>query len=89
MSKRDPSSHRTPEQMKAHYRDYQGKPEQIAKRSGRNKARRLMEKAGKVSRGDGLDVDHKRPLRAGGSATAMSNLRAMPKSSNRGWRSGV
>lgn len=86
--KRSPTAHRTPEQTKAHYASYQGKPEQIAKRSERNKARRAMEKAGKVSKGDGLDVDHKRPLRSGGGNTP-SNLRAIPAGRNRGWRDGV
>lgn len=62
------------------YRDYQGTPEQIKRRAGRNKARRLMIKKGKVKKGDGKDVDHKnhnthdnRP----------SNLRIMSKSKNR------
>lgn len=88
MSKRDPKSHRTPEQIRAHYESYQGTPEQIAKRSERNKARRAMEKAGKVSKGDGMDVDHKRPLRSGGT-NSPANLRAIPKGRNRGWRDGV
>jgi uncharacterized membrane protein (UPF0127 family)/nicotinic acid mononucleotide adenylyltransferase len=44
---------------KSEYANYQGKPEQIARRSSRNKARRAMEKDGKVCKGDGLDVDHK------------------------------
>lgn len=37
---------------------YQSKPEQIKKREGRNRARYAMEKAGKVHKGDGKDVDH-------------------------------
>lgn len=41
------------------YRDYHGKPEQILARSSRNKARRKMEQAGRVKKGDGKDVDHK------------------------------
>lgn len=89
MSKRDPSSHRTPEQMRQHYKEYQGTPEQIAKRSARNKARRAMEAAGHVRKGDGKDVDHIKPLRSGGAPTKMSNLRAIPKGRNRGWRDGV
>ena len=35
-------------------------------RAERNKARSIMEKAGKVSKGDGKDVDHKQPLSKGG-----------------------
>lgn len=38
---------------------YNSKPEQVKKREGRNKARRLMMKAGKVHKGDGKDVGHK------------------------------
>lgn len=38
---------------------YNSKPEQIKKRESRNKARRWMEKAGKVRKGDGKDVAHK------------------------------
>ena len=41
------------------YRDYQGTPEQIARRSARNKARRKLMKEGKVHKGDGKEVDHK------------------------------
>lgn len=47
-----------------------------------NKARREMEKAGKVHKGDGKDVDHKQPLSKGGS-TSRSNLRVVPASTNR------
>lgn len=83
--KRDPKSHRTPGQMKRHYKDYQGKPEQIKKRAQRNAARASMEKAGRVRKGDGKDVDHKKPIRSGGSNTK-SNLAVKSKSRNRGWR---
>lgn len=41
-----------------------------------------MEKAGKVHKGDGKDVDHKTPLSKGGS-TNRSNLRVVPASVNR------
>lgn len=70
------------------YRDYQGTPEQIRNRSERNKARRLMEKKGLVHKGDGKDVDHKHMIKDGGT-NAPSNLRAIPKSRNRGWRDGT
>ena len=43
---------------KKEYRDYQGKPEQIKRRAQRNAARRAAEKAGKVHKGDGKEVDH-------------------------------
>jgi hypothetical protein len=41
-----------------------------------------MIKAGRVKKGDGMDVDHKKPLSKGGS-TGASNLRVKPKSANR------
>ena len=44
---------------KQEYRDYHGKPEQIARRSSRNKARRKLKNDGKVKDGDGKDVHHK------------------------------
>lgn len=83
--KRDPVTHRTPGQIKRHYKEYAGTPEQIDRRSTRNKARRMLEKEGLVKKGDGKDVDHKRKLDDGGS-NARSNLRVVPKSKNRGWR---
>ena len=62
------------------YRDYHGKPEMIAERSSRNKARRIMEKSGAVKRGDGRDVDHRNsnPMN-----NRKSNLRVQSKSKNR------
>lgn len=84
MSGRDPSSHRTPEQIKKLSRGYNSTPEQIAKRSARNKARREMEKEVGKAALKGKDVDHKVPLRDGGS-NARSNLRIRSESANRGW----
>jgi hypothetical protein len=74
---------RTKAELAKHYRDYQGTPAQIAKRSERNKARRLMEgKHGKVALA-GKDVDHKRPMRSGGTS-APGNLRLRSVKANRG-----
>ncbi len=67
---------------KKEYENYQGKPEQIRKRSMRNKARRKMMKEGKVRKGDGKDVDHKKPLSKGGS-NSTSNLRVQSDNENR------
>ncbi len=61
---------------------YTSRPEVIRKRVEQNKARRMMEKEGKVSKGDGKDVDHKTPLSKGGKTTR-SNLRVVSRSSNR------
>ena len=62
------------------YANYHSRPEQIKKRSARNKARRLALKQGRVRIGDGLDVHHRdgNPLN-----NKSSNLTAMKKSSNR------
>lgn len=69
-----------PRDYKAEYA-YQGTPEQIAKRSERNKARRAYVKAnGAVP--DGADIDHTVPLSKGGTSN-LRNLKAVPKSTNR------
>lgn len=67
---------------KKEYANYQGKPEQVANRSERNAARREMVKAGKAHKGDGKDVDHKKPMAKGGS-NAKSNLRVTSQHANR------
>jgi hypothetical protein len=67
---------------KREYDKYHSKPEQKKKRSKRNTARKRAEAAGKVRKGDGKDVDHKKPLRSGGS-NAKSNTRVRSRSANR------
>ena len=67
---------------KTQYEKYDGKDSVKKNRAKRNNARRQMEAEGKVSKGDGKDVDHKKPLSKGGS-NSRSNLRAVSKSSNR------
>lgn len=57
---------------------------QKKRRAARNKARAEAEDAGKVRKGDGKDVDHKRPLSKGGS-TSTSNTRVVSASSNRSY----
>lgn len=68
-----------------HYRDYQGRPDVIAKRSQMNKARQAMIKAGKAAVGDGKDVHHVKPINKGGT-NATANLKVVPRSSNRGYK---
>jgi hypothetical protein len=70
---------------KREYANYQGKPEQIKNRAKRNAARAEMMKAGRVSKGDGKDVDHKTPLSKGGS-TGKSNLRVTSVHANRAYK---
>lgn len=60
---------------------YKAKPEQIKARVERNKARAVMMKAGKVHKGDGLEVDHIVPLSKGGK-NVMSNLRVVTAAAN-------
>jgi hypothetical protein len=86
--KRDPSSHRTPSQIRKQVNGYNARPENVAKRVKNNQARALLAKEGLVRKGDGKDVDHKTPLRSGGS-NKRSNLRPLTASKNRGWRDGV
>lgn len=84
---RDPSSHRTPAQVRKQVAGYNHRPEMIKKRAMNNNARASFLKQGKVHKGDGLDIDHKRPLRSGG-GNSRGNLRAIPASRNRGWADG-
>ena len=60
---------------------YKSQPDQIKKRVERNKARRMMMRLGKVHKGDGMDVDHIKPLSKGG-ANTISNMRVRTKSEN-------
>lgn len=71
-----------PRDYKREYEKYHSKPEQKKKRAARNTARRRAEKKGTVKKGDGKDIDHKKPLRSGGSNSA-SNTRVRSKSANR------
>lgn len=59
---------------------YNAKPEQKKRRAQRNKARRILEKQGKVHKGDGKDVDHVNGNTANESKT---NLRVLAESTNR------
>lgn len=61
---------------------YEDSPQQVKNREGRNTARKKLAKLGKVSKGDGKDVDHITPESKGGK-TVMSNLRVESASDNR------
>ena len=71
-----------PRNYKKEYENYQGRPEQIKARAKRNAARAKMEKAGRVHKGDGKDVDHKHGVAAGNGS---DNLRIQSKSENRSY----
>ena len=67
------------------YEEYDGKPEQKKNRAKRNAARVVMEKAGVVSKGDGKEVDHKKPLSKGGT-NSRSNLSVKSAKTNRSFK---
>lgn len=65
---------------KKEYREYHGKPEQIAARTNRVLARRKLEKEGLVKKGDGKEVDHKD---GNPHNNHRSNLQVMSRKANR------
>jgi hypothetical protein len=66
--------------LKKEYQNYQGTPEQRKRNDARKAARRKMEKAGKVTKGDGKDVDHKN---GNPKDNSTKNLRVTTKTANR------
>ena len=68
---------------KAEYRRYHASPEQKKRRAARNKARRKMEREGRVRKGDGKDVDHKN---GNPRDNRRSNLTVKSRSRNRSFR---
>lgn len=75
-----PSSKNYVRDYKQEYKNYHASPEQKKKRASRNAARAEMEKAGKVRKGDGKDVDHKN---SNARDNSKGNLRVQSKSANR------
>ncbi len=75
----------TRESSKEYYEKYHASPEAKRERAMRNAARRVFEEKGLVRKGDGKDVDHRRPLSRGGS-NAPSNLRVQSRGENRGYK---
>lgn len=61
---------------------YNSSPEQKKNRAARNAARRTMMAKGAVKKGDGRDVDHKKPISKGG-GNSLANLFVTGKSANR------
>jgi hypothetical protein len=74
-----PVSRKTGRNYSFEYNNYDT-PERKKKRAMRNKARRMLTRAGLVKKGDGKDVDH-RDMNAKNNKRA--NLRAIPASTNR------
>ncbi len=64
------------------YQNYQGTEEQKKRRAKRNNARRKLEREGKVSKGDGKDVDHRN---GNPNDNSTSNLIVKDKSDNRSY----
>jgi hypothetical protein len=64
-------------------RKWNASEEQKTRRAQRNAARRQAEKEGKVHKGDGKDIDHKKHKARGKLNNSKSNLRVMDASKNR------
>ena len=71
-----------PRNYKREYAQFHGKPEQVALRSARNKARRTAEDTLGMKLPTRIEVDHKDPLSQGGSNN-IANLELMPRYMNR------
>ncbi len=66
-------------------KEYNARPENVAKRVKNNAARREAIAAGHARKGDGKDIDHRTPLDKGG-GNSKDNLRVADRSENRAWR---
>jgi 5-methylcytosine-specific restriction endonuclease McrA len=64
------------------YRKYHASTKMKKERAQRNRNRRVMERAGLVKKGDGREVDHKKPMSKGG-GNGRKNLRVVSRSVNR------
>ena len=70
-----------PRNYKKEYKKFQSSTKAKKDRASRNKARRQATKAGKVSKGDGKDIDHKNMNPRDNSK---KNLKVVSKTKNRG-----
>lgn len=80
-----PSSKSYVRDYKTEYKVSQSPDKEKKNRARRNAARRRAEAEGKVSKGDGKEVDHKRPLSKGGS-NSKSNCRVTTEAANRSFK---
>ena len=76
----------TPQKLK-YQKEYNARPEEVAKRVKNNAARREAIKDGKAKVGDGKDVAHKKSLENGG-GNHKGNVTVQERTTNRGWRKG-
>ena len=76
----------TPQKLK-YQKEYNARPEEVAKRVKNNAARREAIKDGKAKVGDGKDVAHKKSLENGG-GNGKGNTTVQERATNRGWRKG-
>ena len=76
---------KAPRNYSQEYKNFQGRPEQKKARALRNAARAKEMKAGKVHKGDGMDVNHRAGVAGGNSS---SNLSIETASANRSYPRG-
>lgn len=76
----------TPQKLK-YQKEYNARPEEVAKRVKNNAARREAIKDGKAKVGDAKDVAHKKSLENGG-GNGKGNTTVQERATNRGWRKG-
>lgn len=68
--------------MTSEYRKYHASKRAKTERAQRNKNRRKFQRAGRVRKGDGKEIDHKRPMSKGG-GNGRKNLRVVSRRVNR------
>ena len=73
------------ERSPEYYKKYHASKKAKKQRAARNKARREAEREGKVKKGDGKEVHHKKALSRGGS-NAKSNRKIVSRKANRAYR---
>lgn len=76
----------TPQKLK-YQKEYNARPEEVKKRVMNNAARREAMADGRVKKGDGKDVAHKKALDNGGT-NGKGNTMVQDRAANRGWRKG-
>jgi len=70
---------RAPRDYRKEYDEYHGTAEQRKRRAARNRARRHLEKNGRVHKGDGKHIDH---INYNAEDNSSKNLRVVDKKTN-------